>query len=49
MKIENKATSGSLTSKAMKAELLEAETELELARNWHYKLKILYFTNIPQT
>jgi RNA polymerase sigma-32 factor len=27
----------SLTSKAMKAELLEADTELELARNWFYR------------
>ena len=36
MKKENKVTSRSLTSKAMKAELLEAETELELARNCHY-------------
>jgi RNA polymerase sigma-32 factor len=26
----------SMTSKAMKAELLEADTELELARNWFY-------------
>ena len=33
---ENKGLNGSLTSKAMRAELLDAETELELARNWYY-------------
>ncbi|OUX41862.1 RNA polymerase factor sigma-32 [bacterium TMED277] len=32
-----KSKSSSLTSRAMRAELLEAETELELARNWHYR------------
>jgi RNA polymerase sigma-32 factor len=32
----NKLSNGSLTFKAMNAELLEAETELELARNWYY-------------
>ena len=33
----SKSTSGyqSITSKAMKAEMLEQELELELARNWH--------------
>ncbi len=32
----SKVKNGSLTGKAMSAELLEAETELELARNWYY-------------
>ncbi len=32
----DKINNGSLTLKAMRAELLEAETELELARNWYY-------------
>ena len=36
METHAKAKNKSLTSKAMKAELLDAETELELARNWHY-------------
>ena len=27
----------SITSKAMKAEMLEPDVELELARNWHQK------------
>ena len=42
--IENKLSSGlikkgwkiGLTSKAMQTDLLSAETELELARNWYY-------------
>ena len=33
---KHKVINGSITSKAMKAELLDAETELELARNWYY-------------
>jgi len=36
LKIDNSKIR-SLTSSAMKAELLDAETELELARAWHYK------------
>ena len=37
--IMSKTTSGyqSITSKAMKAEMLEQELELELARNWHQR------------
>ena len=27
----------SLTAKAMKAEMLDSDVELELARNWHQK------------
>ena len=36
MKNSNKGFQ-SLASKAMKAEMLEPEVELELARNWHNK------------
>ena len=31
----------SISSKAMKAEMLEAEVELELARNWHQNTRFL--------